>query len=329
LKSISRASAPAKVILFGEHFVVYDRPAIVMAIDRRAYVTARIGREKNLIVVRSRAMNASGAYTISGEYHPIEGGLENKTKFKPIYIIARRILAMSGEETGIEIEVDSTIPIAAGLGSSAAVAVASAAAIGNLLKVKLSQDEIFRLALEAERIVHVNPSGVDPAISTYGGTLIYRRSEGIRRLEVNVDLPLIIGDTCIERVTGDMVSHVGGLRGRYPSIIDRIMDAGEAIVNLGAEALREGNLKVLGDLMNINHALLCALGVSNDAIERLIGAARRAGALGAKLTGAGGGGCIIALSEPGNVDRVAEAIRHAGGESFVTGRAMEGVRIEE
>ncbi|MBS7607312.1 mevalonate kinase [Candidatus Bathyarchaeota archaeon] len=330
MKPLSRASAPAKIILFGEHFVVYDRPAVVMAIERRAYVTAKPRADNRIIVVKSREMGASGAFTPSGEYQPIEGGLEFEPKFKPIYIITKRILSLSGEETlGLEIEVDSSIPIAAGLGSSAAVAVASASAISSLLEMRLSRDEIFRLAFEAERFVHVNPSGVDPAVSTYGGILLYRRGEGIRRLDVEAEIPIIVGDTGVKRVTGEMVSRVSDLLMRYPTVVESIMDAGENIAKLGVEALKSGDMRTLGELMNMNHALLCALGVSNDMIERLISAARRAGALGAKLTGAGGGGCIIALPEKSNVQGITEAIRNAGGEVFVTAKAFEGVRIEE
>lgn len=328
MKPQSRASAPAKVILFGEHFVVYDKPAVVIAIDRRAYVTAK-PRIDDKIVIKSATINASGAFTSNGEYQPIKGGQRNEARFKPIYLVAKNLLSLSNEKMGLNIEINSSIPIAAGLGSSAAVAVASAAAISNLLEVNLTKDNIFRLALEAEKIVHGNPSGVDPAISTYGGALLYRKSEGIKRLNIEADLPLIIGNTGIKRVTGDMVSHVNKLRNRYPTIIDRIMDAGSVIVSLGVKALKSGDLETLGDLMNMNHALLCALGVSNYAIERLITAARKSGALGAKLTGAGGGGCIIALSKPNNVHNVARAIKNAGGEAFATTRAPEGVRIEE
>jgi mevalonate kinase len=324
----SRASAPAKIILFGEHFVVYDKPAIVIAINRRAYVTAK-PRADGEILIKSENMEVSGIFSSDGKYQPIEGGLAAERKLKPIYAIAISLLSMSGEKVGFEIHVDSRIPVAAGLGSSAAVAVASAAALGRLLEVDLSKEEIFRLAFESEKIVHGNPSGVDPAISTYGGILAYRKSMGIERLNVDADIPLVVGDTGIERVTGEMVSRVSEMRERYPSIIDRIMDAGGNIAALGVNALKSGDLETLGELMNINHALLYAIGVSSDEIERLVHAARRAGALGAKLTGAGGGGCIIALSRRLDLDRIAEAIRHAGGEAFITEMSLEGVRIEE
>jgi mevalonate kinase len=324
----SRASAPAKIILFGEHFVVYDKPAIVIAINKRAYVTVR-PRVNGEILIKSENMEVSGIFSSDGRYQPIEGGLDAERKLKPIYTVAINLLSMSDENVGFEIYVDSRIPVAAGLGSSAAVAVASAAALGKLLEINLSKEEIFRLAFESEKIIHGNPSGVDPAISTYGGILAYRRSIGIERLSIDVDLPLVVGDTKIERVTGEMVSRVSKLRRRYPSIIDKVMDVGGDLVALGVKALKSGDLETLGELMNINHALLYTIGVSSDEIEKLVHAARRAGALGAKLTGAGGGGCIIALSRRVDLDRVADAIRHAGGEAFITEMTLEGVRIEE
>ncbi|MBS7633957.1 mevalonate kinase [Candidatus Bathyarchaeota archaeon] len=324
----SRASAPAKIILFGEHFVVYDKPAIVIAINKRAYVTAR-PRANGEILVKSENMGISGIFSSDGRYQPIEGGTEAERKLKPIYTIARRLLSISGENVGFKLHVDSRIPVASGLGSSAAVAVASAAALGKLLEINLSKEEIFRVAFEAERIIHGNPSGVDPAISTYGGILMYRRSIGMERLNIDVDLPLVVGDTKIERVTGEMVSRVSKLRERKPFIVNKIMDVGGDLAALGVKALESGDLETLGDLMNINHALLYAVGVSSDEIERLVYAARKAGALGAKLTGAGGGGCIIALSRRMDLNRVADAIRHAGGEAFITEMTLEGVKVEE
>ncbi|MEM1506846.1 MAG: mevalonate kinase [Candidatus Bathyarchaeia archaeon] len=329
MKSLSKASAPAKVILFGEHFVVYGKPSVVMAINLRAYATAR-PENSGRIIVESKSMRVSGLFTIDGAYQPIMGGLEGGERLLPIYVAARKILSLAGEgNLGVRIEVDSLIPVAAGLGSSAAVSVASAAAVSSLLELNVGEDDIFRAAFEAERTVHENPSGVDPAISTYGGLIVYRKGEGIRRLDAKLDLPLIIGDTCVKRITGEMVLRVSEVRKRYPNVVDRIMDSGEAIVDLGVKALQNGDLETIGDLMNINHALLCALGVSNEMLDRLIYAARRAGALGAKLTGAGGGGCIIALSPPGKTDQIVEAIRSAGGRAFITCMSREGVRVEQ
>jgi len=327
LKETSKASAPAKVILFGEHFVVYDRLAVVMAIDLRAHVAVKPRRDDK-VLIRSNTMGLCGEFTFNGNCKMI-GTFSDSVKLRPIYIAAKNVLDLSGARVGLDITVESQIPVAAGLGSSAAVSVATTAAVGNLLEMNLSRDDIFKLALETERIVHENPSGVDPAISTYGGVLAYRRSKGIRELKVNIDLPLVLGDTLIMRNTREMILHVSELRRLYPEVLDGIMDIGDLVANLAIKAIESGNLKALGHLMNINHSLLYAIGVSNLAIEGLVWAAREAGALGAKITGAGGGGCIIALSLPDRLHRVAEAIRMAGGIPLVVNTTWEGVRIEE
>ena len=327
MKKRSRASAPAKVILVGEHFVVHGEPAIVLAIDIRATVTAEMRPEPG-IHIESENLGVSGLFK-GGEFIPERGGLEAKRDLEPIHAVAAEIISGCHLKNGVGINVSSPIPVAAGLGSSAAVSVASAAALCSLLGREVSSDEIFRIAFNAERIVHGNPSGIDPAISTYGGILWYRRSEAIRRLEFDIDLPLVIGNTGRRRSTGDLVAKVGMLRSRYPDIIDNVIRAGGEIVKRSIQALKEEDLESLGELMNIDHELLCAVGVSCEELERLVHAARKAGAYGAKLTGAGGGGCMIALAPPEKLGEVADAIRRAGGDPIITRKTDVGVVIEE
>jgi len=326
LKTQAKASAPAKVILLGEHFVVHGEPAIVLAIDRRATVTVEV-RSDQKIFIKSEDIGISGFF-MNDQFSPQRGGEEAKRKLEPIYAVAREIIQKCHLKNGVNIKIESSIPIAAGLGSSAAVSVASAAALLSLFDSNKSKDDIFKIAFNAEKIIHGTPSGVDPAISTYGGILRYRKSEPIRRLNIDVDLPLIIGDTKKERSTGNLVAKVNSLRRRYPLIIGKIIKAGGEIVKRSVKALREGDLKTLGELMNINHELLCALEVSCEELENLVHAARNAGALGAKLTGAGGGGCMIALVSPEKTEDVADAIREAGGEVLITRKTDDGVIIE-
>ncbi|HIE14305.1 TPA: mevalonate kinase [Candidatus Bathyarchaeota archaeon] len=197
-----------------------------------------------------------------------------------------------------------------------------------MLGLNLTKEKIFQLAYESERVIHGTPSGIDPAISTYGGVVLYRRNEGVRPLQVKTDIPIVVGETGFERSTGDMVAKVRKLRDTYPSLIDPIIRIGGLIVKEALHALEEGDLKVLGDLMNIDHGLLSAVGVSSCTIEKLVYMARQAGALGAKLTGAGGGGCIIALTEKDNIWKVKKAMQNAGWKAFAASRAREGVRIE-
>lgn len=320
------ASSPAKIILFGEHFVVYGEPALVTAIDKRAYVSADL-RSDERIYVSSTDLGISGSF-LNESFQAERGGPEARAKLEPIRIAVQRILNLAEKKGGVNVEVHSSIPVAAGLGSSAAVAAAAASSVGQLLGVKVSQHDIFQAALEAERFVHGTPSGIDPAIATYGGVLLYYKGKAPTRLKVEGDLPLVVGDTGMERSTGEMVAHVGRMRERYPTILNPLIKAGGEIALRAVEALKRGDLNTLGDLMNINHAMLSAVGVSNEPLDGLVHAARRARALGAKLTGAGGGGCMIALSPTEKLGQIVEEIERAGGKAFVARKTSLGVNIE-
>jgi mevalonate kinase len=321
------ASAPAKVILFGEHFVVYGEPAIVLAIDKRAYAKIEIRDDKRLYL-RSINLNFSGYF--ENGFFKIEQGdaKEAKLKFEPLKLAVGKVLEIYGGSVGLDVEVNSTVPVAAGLGSSAAVAAAVTAAVGAILNVKLSKEDVFRISYEAEKVVHGTPSGVDPAISTFGGTLLFQMDTGFKPLDVKADVPLVIGYTGVARSTRVQVEKVRDVKNKYPRVIEPMIKAAREIVLRAIDALKESDLKTLGDLMNINHALLYGLGVSDESLEWLINAAQKAGALGAKLTGAGGGGCMIALAESERLQQVLEAIQMAGGRPFIARKTDEGVKIE-
>ncbi|NWG10714.1 mevalonate kinase [Candidatus Bathyarchaeota archaeon] len=322
------ASAPAKVILFGEHFVVYGEPAIVLAIDKRAYATVE-NREDKRLYIRSTNLNLAG-YFDNGTFKIEQGDVkEAKSKFEPVKLAINKVAEKYGESVGLNVEIYSTVPVAAGLGSSAAVAAAVAAAVGELLNVKMAKEDILRVAFEAEKTVHGTPSGIDPAIATFGGTLFFQTDTGFKPLEVHMDMPLIIGNTGIERSTRLQVEKVRNLREKHPRIVDHIMWAAREIVLRAIDALKENDLETLGELMNINHALLYGVGVSDESLEWLISAARKEGALGAKLTGAGGGGCMIALTKDERLEQVLGAIQRAGGRGFVARKTNEGVKIEQ
>jgi len=321
------ASAPAKVILFGEHFVVYGEPAIVLAIDKRVYAKAETRKDKR-VFLRSVNLNLAG-YFENGIFTIEQGDAkEAKSKFEPVKQVAEKVLEKYGENVGLNIEINSTVPVAAGLGSSAAVAAAVTTAVGALLNVRISKEDVFRVTYEAEKIVHGTPSGIDPAISTFGGTLLFQMDTGFKPLDVKMDIPLVVGNTGVERSTRVQVEKVRDIRERYPQVIEPLLRAAREIVVRAVEALKESDLETLGELMNINHALLYGVGVSDESLEWLINAARKSGALGAKLTGAGGGGCMIALAKNEGLSQVLEAIQSAGGRPFIAKKTDEGVRIE-
>ncbi|MEM3695097.1 MAG: mevalonate kinase [Candidatus Bathyarchaeia archaeon] len=321
------ASAPAKIILFGEHFVVYGEPAIVLAIDKRVYAKAEKRQDKRLSL-RSLNLNLS-CYYENGNFKVEHGDAkEARLKFEPIKRAVEKVLEKHSKKVGLDVEINSTVPVAAGLGSSAAVVAAVTAAVSALLNVEMSREEVFRITYEAEKIVHGTPSGIDPAIATFGGTLLFQMDTGFKPIDVKTDIPLVIGDTGVARSTRVQVEKVRWLKEKYPQIIEPIMLSARETVLRALEALNEGDLETVGELMNINHALLCSLGVSDESLEWLINAARKAGALGAKLTGAGGGGCMIALSKNEKLEQIMEAIQRAGGKPFVARKTDDGVKIE-
>lgn len=304
---IAVASAPGKVILFGEHFVVYGVPAIVTAIDRRAKVTLK-RRDDDAIKIESD-MGIAGCF--NGEhYNSMIGGAGMREKLEPIKIAARGALDDLGIRGGLDILVRSRIPEAVGLGSSGAIAVATVAAVGRLSRGKLSREDILRLSHEPEKFVHVYPSGIDQTISTYGGTIRYERGGVTELLRLRRPLPIVIGNTGIRRSTGDLVAGVRRWRDEEHERFDRLMDKARRISELAVGALTRGDLLELGRLMNENQRLLETIGVSHPVLNEAIEAAREGGAMGAKLTGAGGGGCMIALSPPDKIEAVVHSIKN-------------------
>jgi len=315
------ASAPAKVILVGEHFVVENEPAIAVAIDLRAYVTAT-KRDDDLVFLKSLNLGITDSFR--------ESESVKLREFKPLEVIIRELERRTGSWIGLNIVINSKIPVAAGMGSSAAIAVASTLAISRILGLELSRGEVSSIAYEAEKIVHGKPSGIDNTISTYGGAIVYRKSEGFISLDCNFSgYKLILADSGIPRSTGEMVAKVRRLKSKYPKVMDPLYHSAGRLTIEAARALRDGDFIKLGELMNINHGLLSAIGVSNEKLEQLVYAARKAGALGAKITGAGGGGYIVALASDDIADRVANALKSLSKRVIISSVSKEGARVEQ
>lgn len=317
------ASAPGKVILTGEHFVVHGEPALVMAINR--YVEVSVEERNDRAIYVSTSLGPSGLF-VGDEFRSERGGGEARGMLEPIKISAEAVLKRLGERRGLSIEAASTLPVAVGLGSSGAAAVATVAAVGRLLGADLSRESIIGLATAAERYVHVNPSGIDQSVSAYGGVVSYSKSEGVSRLKVESVVPVVIGNTGVGRNTGRLVDNVRVRVERVPSVMKPLIEAAGKLTVQAIDALRSGDLKELGLLMDVNHGLLVALGVSCEELDRLVYAARRGGALGAKLTGGGGGGCVVALTRVEGREAVARSISEAGGAAMIVEKEDRGVR---
>lgn len=326
------ASAPAKIILFGEHSVVYGKPAIAAAIDLRTYVRAEFN-ENGRIRIEAKDIRTPGL-TVSFS--------EDQIYFETDYGKAAEVLSYvreainlvmeeAGVQKGITVSITSQIPVGAGLGSSAAVAVATIGAVSRLLGLELSKKEIAKLGHKVELLVQGASSGIDPTVSAVGDFLYYQKGS-FESLPV-VELPIVVGYTGSSGSTKELVAKVRRNYEEMPEIIEPILNSMGNLVEKAREVIlaeydREIKFQLLGRLMNINHGLLDALGVSTKSLSDLVYASREAGALGAKITGAGGGGCMYALA-PGKQSEVATAIKIAGGVPMITKISREGLRIED
>jgi mevalonate kinase len=317
------ATAPGKMILFGEHSVVYNGSSVVLAVDRRARVVAD-KRDDKRIYVDAEDLGFSG-YFEEEIYYPVTGKAWRGRNLTALNIAARKTMGHLGVESGLNLMVRSMIPIAVGLGSSAAVCVATVAAISELFDGGLAREKISELSLEGEKVIHGTPSGVDNNIATFGGVMKYKRGAGFERFKLEEVPHFVIGNTRRKRSTRMMVEGVRELMDRNPSVIHAIINAINIVSEDGFNALVESDHQRIGELMNINHGLLSALGVSTSELDALVYAARREGALGAKLTGAGGGGCMIALAEEDCLGNVEKAIRRHRGQSIRVDPTDEGV----
>jgi mevalonate kinase len=312
MKSIKHvASAPAKVILFGEHFVVYGAPAILAAINRRTTATARI-RADDKIVIRSDIGT-------SAEYSRTNVGKRDTTPneiLEPIHDAVKRVLDASDKSSGVELDLQSEIPYGIGLGSSAASCVSAIAAVDSLF-ASHQKKWVCERAIESERMIHKNSSGADCYISTFGGIMRYSKDVGYKGLEVARNLNLVVSSTGIRHSTGDLVERVRTFREAGLLNFSELAKQASEICGKAEQSIRSGNLDNLGRLMTENQVLLKGIGVSHRKAEELIELSMKAGALGAKITGAGGGGAVIALARSrGDGARIASLISNAGYESL-------------
>lgn len=309
-----KASAPAKVILFGEHFVVYGGQAILAAINRRITVDARTTNE-NKVVIRSD-IGVSGEYSASA-FTIIQGGIEAKAMLDPLHNAVRQVLSARNKKTGIEINVSSSVPPGIGLGSSAAACVATVAAVNSLFQKNSSRQKICELAIESERLIHKNSSGADCYVSTFGGLIHYNKAKGFKEIRSKGPLALVIASTGVRHSTGDLVAGVKKFKDRNEALFENLTKQVADICAQAQRAIASGRRDKLGALMNENHAILRQIGVSHYKVDDLIDICSKAGALGVKITGAGGGGAVIALAaSQQDSAKIASRAKAAGYESF-------------
>jgi mevalonate kinase len=316
---VTVASAPGKAILLGEHAVVYCRPAIAVPIsDRRAFASVIPAERGSGLVLRASDL---------GRRYPGQGNcVDDDGRF--LQAALRGVLyelGVSGEGLDLEITIRSEIPIARGMGSGAAVSAALMRAVAQHLGAELGAERLSRLVFQTERLLHGTPSGIDNTTVSYEQPIWFITGQPPEPINIETGLTLLIGDTGVPARTREAVDMVRArwqaARGAMGAQFDAIAD----IVTRARAALATGNLPELGHLMNQNQAILAEIGVSSDALNRLIVAAREAGALGAKLSGGGMGGSMIALVQESDRVAVQQALQQAGATEVIMSEVRRGI----
>jgi len=304
------ARAPAKAILFGEHAVVYGRPAIAVPVTQ---VQARAS-------VMAEPMAPTGRVWLEAPEVGLNCDLDALPVDHPAQILVRGLLQALAIDhlPALRMRINSTIPIAAGLGSGAAVSVAALRALSAFLGHPLDDERVSALAFQVEKAYHGTPSGIDNTVITYARPLYFVQAQPFELLKVAEPFTLVIADS---GVTSSTAAAVAGVRARWqaePERYEALFEEIAVLVNAAKETIESGVPEKLGPLMDENQQALQKMGVSSPELERLVEAARKAGAWGAKLSGGGQGGNILALVPPQQGETIASALIQAGAVRTIT-----------
>ncbi|MHB8566633.1 MAG: mevalonate kinase [Nitrososphaerales archaeon] len=313
IKSVT-ASAPGKIIICGEHFVVHGSYAVAAAIDRRASVTVSSTGEKDSSI-SSRGLTAS----LDSKH-----GLFATTK-----AIVTRIFADYGKPSnGVRIYISSDIPSGSGLGSSAAVSVATAAALTKFLGHQPEESKICETASCGEKEVHGNPSGIDIHASVSGGMILFNKNSGAKPVPLNRSIQFLVVYSGRQRKTSELVSKVALKKKESPKFFERLTEAANFFSLEVVESVTGGDLPYLGAIMNMMQASLSWIGVSTSSLDALIEAVLTEDSYGAKITGAGGGGSVIVLPKADRADQLLKHVAANYKDSFLCTIPQEGLRWE-
>lgn len=297
------AIAPGKIILFGEHAVVYGEPAIavpVFSVQTRAIVNPMIGRSSGEIQIEAPDISLSAAVMELDPDHPLRAAVMAVLGDKD-----------PGEMPACNIRISSSIPVASGLGSGAAVSAALIRALSAFLGQRLTDEQVSHLVFEVEKIHHDTPSGIDNTVIAHQKPIYYVKGEPFQFLSIGSPFSILIADSGIPGLTQKAVQQVRQNWINDPDRFDLLFKSIGDISKMAKELIQSGSPADIGPLMNENHILLQELGVSTPELDHLVDTARQAGALGAKLSGGGLGGNIIVLVDEG-IDKITEALTKSG-----------------
>jgi mevalonate kinase len=304
------ASAPGKIILFGEHAVVYHRPAIAVPITEM----------KAKAIISANPRGVPGEVIIQAPNISLEAYLEDLPQTNPLAAAVNKVMLHLGVShiPACTIRITSSIPVASGLGSGAAVSVAVIRALSAFLGHPLPDEQVSKLAFDVEVLHHGTPSGIDNTVVTYSMPIFFKRGDPIETFPVKRPFTVVIADTSIPCPTSITVGEVRRAWQTNPAKYEQIFDVIGELVYSARDAIEGGELKQLGTLMNSNHTYLQKLNVSSPDLDHLVNTALSAGALGAKLSGGGRGGNMIALVKPEDAPALAMALIKEGASHTIT-----------
>jgi mevalonate kinase len=301
---IFTSSAPGKIILFGEHAVVYGRPAVavpVIQVSARVTVTMTKAPVSDPVLIQAPDIGLQALLSDLPDSQPLKAAITRTAK----------ALNLS-KLPPCTVRIESTIPVAAGLGSGAAVTIAIARALSAALGNPLNDEQVCALAFVVEKIHHGTPSGIDNTVITYARPVYFIKGKPIQRLIVGRPFNIVIADTGIATPTAKAVGDVRQAWKADKDHYEAVFDSIGALADSARQAIEHGAVELLGPLMDANHGLLRKLGVSCPELDALVLSARKAGAWGAKLSGGGRGGNMIALVNKTQASKVAAALQSAG-----------------
>ena len=319
--SIFSSRAPGKLILSGEQFVVLGAPAVSMAINLYSNITVIPSTTTGIEISADIPLNLIP----DADKNPSASA--NQALLEPLRLAANATLDKLGtKDKNVRVQASCEVPIGAGLGSSASTTVATISAVAKSRNVVLDREDIFQLAFVSENYLHGKPSGVDQATCTYGGIIRFEKPDGIKPIKIKRPPMILVCDSGVHRSTkalvGSVVERSHLQTERFSAHLQEVSEISTDVV----KAMKSEDDAELGALMNRNHELLRQIGVSTPLLDHLVEEARRVGALGAKLTGAGGGGCVIAVcGDKASRLKVARRLRQEGGTIYNVALDQSGV----
>jgi len=317
------ASCPGKLMLFGDHAVVHKRHCLVTAVDQRLSVTIEFRNDKKIVLV----LPGLGSDSLEIDLTDLAD-----FKFPRAAIFIGQTLKNFGVKhdlsTGLTITTRSEFKSTFGFGSSSAVTVATWAALFKIFNIEFNNRDLFSVSYQTVLDIQGVGSGFDLAAAIWGGTIFF--ATGGKTIEplAAKNLPIIVGFTGVKADTATLVKQVGQLKDDYPKLVKKLFDDIESIVLAAKQCYAVGDWQKIGQYMNFQQGLLESLGVGSWELSKLIYSARNAGALGAKLSGAGGGDCMIAVATKDSKTAIERAIIESGGQVLPVKLGATGLRLE-